>query len=189
MDNGMRCGDNCDSCLLDGCCALQYARSVGIPDRHIHKMSELSRKAAEKMNHAIEELSTKTAYNKYKESFSRLIDRGGDGFLDGFPSPELFNLVQSYRALAEIGESFDLKERYYQYELGIVIRRPEEFKRNLIAEEIWALKIHALILQRADQLLTAVDGQCTKDGICEKCWVSEVCGVETKRRRDDADRN
>lgn len=184
MDN-IQCKDGCKDCFLEGCCALQYARSVGISEQHIRKMSDLSRKASEKIKkHRFEseEKMKKSFSSRFDELCASVVGGEGDGFLDRFPQPEIFNLVQSYQALNSIGDPFDLKERYYQLEVGAIVREREEFERRIVAGETLALKIHSLILQRADQLVRAVNGSCAKDGVCVKCWLTEVCKVKEERR-------
>lgn len=185
MDN-VHCKSNCKDCFFDGCCVLQYARSVGISEEHVRKMSKLSHKASEKIKkHRIEleDRLEKSFSSGLDELYASAVGREGDNFLDRFPQPEIFNLVQSYQALNSAGDSFDLKDRYYQLEAGMVIKNREIFERRIVAGDILALRVHSLILQRADQLVRAVNGNCAKDGICEKCWISEFCNAKAERRR------
>lgn len=184
MDN-IRCKNDCKDCFFDGCCALQYSRSVGIPEEHVRKMSELSHKAAEKIKEyqfELEESLKEPFLGKLDELYTSIVSKEGDRFLDRFPHPEIFNLVQSYQALNSAGDSFDLKERYYQLEAGMVIKNREIFERRIVAGDILALKVHSLILQRADQLVRAVNGSCAKkDGVCVKCWMSEFCKAKAEK--------
>lgn len=179
------CGNKCGGCPLEDCCILRYARSVGIVDEHVKKMLELSKKAEEKLRKyqcESEAASTEsTLADHLTGSYLSAIDKEGDNFLDRFPKPEIFNLVQAYQMLLSIGEPFDLKDRYYQLEISMITKKREAFINRLIDGEALTLRTNALILQRADQLLKAVNGECARNGICEGCWLVEICEAKAER--------
>ena len=118
------------------------------------------------------------------EHFQKMIKAEGDGALDRmFRRPDVFKLVQNYEIFAGIGEKFDLRNEYYNAMLAIMpAAAREKFEENLLLDDQLMFMIRALILQRADQLVkAAIDGICTRDGVCCSCWINEVCKAEIRK--------
>ena len=116
--------------------------------------------------------------------FQKMIKAEGDGALDRmFRRPDVFKLVQGYEILTGINEKFDLRNEYYNAMLAIMpAAAKEKFEENLLLDDQLMFMIRALILQRADQLVkAAIDGICTRDGVCHSCWINEVCKAEIRK--------
>ena len=116
--------------------------------------------------------------------FKKMIETEGDRALDRmFRRPDAFKLVQSYEILVGIGEEFDLRSEYYNAMLAIMpVVAKEKFEENILLGDELMFMIRALILQRADQLAkAAIDGICTRDGVCHSCWINEVCKAEIRK--------
>lgn len=121
---------------------------------------------------------------RVSEHFQKMIETEKDAALDRlFRQPDIFKLVQNYEILEGIGEEFDLKGGYYNEMLASMSSEArEKFEENILLGDQLMLAIRALILQRADQLAkAATDGICTRDGVCYKCWLAEVCKAKAER--------
>ncbi|MEK7098191.1 MAG: hypothetical protein AAB906_05070, partial [Patescibacteria group bacterium] len=113
---------------------------------------------------------------RISERITKMIETYGDGALDRmFRRPDVFKLVQSYEILSGIGEKFDLRKEYYSEVLSnMPDAAREKFEENLLLGDSLMFMIRSLILQRADQLAkAAIDGICTRDGVCHNCWINE----------------
>lgn len=121
---------------------------------------------------------------RVSEHIENLIKTEKDAVLDRFfGCPNIFLLVQRYEILEMVDEKFDLKGEYYNAMLASIspIAR-EKFEENILLGDELMLAIRALILQRADQLAkAAIDGICTRDGVCYKCWIKDECKVKAER--------
>ena len=116
--------------------------------------------------------------------FQKMIETEGDGALDRmFKRPDVFKLVQGHEILTGINEKLDLRNEYYNAMLAIMpAAAREKFEENLLLDDQLMFMIRALILQRADQLAkAAIDGICTRDGVCHSCWINEVCKAEIRK--------